>query len=367
MNKFKIFTSFIVAIIFLFLLTSKVLAADLNIDCSETGCTGAENPLFSTDRDGFWYPGKTLTKTINLKNSSPQIREMAIRGERITPSINILEDVMHISIVGGATVIWSGSVADFYGQDKIGMGIFDPGANLDYNFKVSMDIGADDNYQNQETVFDLTLGFWGEPIPTPTPTPIPTITPTIDTKKSVVITTSTAITGTVLGTGVSAATCSDTEPGLPTNFTAAAGPGNDQVTLSWTPPTTPYTYFLIAYSDNPNSPKWGNPNIDTGAVSYTVSGLGGDTYWFWLRAGNGCMPGDFVSPTNPLTIGGVPGPVAPGFEEGILGEKTPGELGEGTATETGEVAGVGTKPFKFWWLLLLLFFPFGFYLYFRRR
>ena len=85
---------------------------------------------------------------------------MAIRGTR-TSTINILENVMHISIVGGTTVIWAGSVTDFYGQDKIGMGTFAPGADLDYDFTVLMSSGAGDEYQNKETVFDLTLGFWG--------------------------------------------------------------------------------------------------------------------------------------------------------------------------------------------------------------
>ena len=345
-----------------FLAVKPVLAADLNIDCPvpPTTCSkSGTDPLFSNVDDGHWYPGRILAKTINLKNSSLEKREMAIKGER-TPPESILEDVMHISIVGGATVIWSGSVADFYNQDKIDMGIFDPGADLDYDFTVSMIIEADDDYQNKETIFDLTLGFWGEPIPTPTPTSAPALTVT-----------STVTAGTVLGVGVAAPICADTKPGLPTDFVASAGPGVGQVTLSWTPPVLPYTYFLIAYSDNSDSPKWGNPNVGN-VTSYVVSGLGSGTYWFWLRAGNGCMPGDFVGPTSPLTIGGVPGPVAPGFEEGVLGEATPsaeleGELGEALATEEGEVAGVEAKPFNFWWLFLLLIFPLGFYLYFRRR
>ena len=110
---------------------------------------------------------------------------MAIRGTR-TSTANILENVMHISIVGGTTPIWGGSVADFYGLEKIGMGIFEPGANLDYNFTVFMFSDADDNYQNKETVFDLSLGFWEEPIapgggvggaaasPSPSPSPVTT-------------------------------------------------------------------------------------------------------------------------------------------------------------------------------------------------
>lgn len=325
-------------ILFLFLILNFFLvpqakAADLNIDCpaSSAACSKSGlDPLFSNGLDGFWYPGKSITKTLSLKNSGPEMREMAIRGTR-TSTPNILENVMNISIVGGTTVIWNGLVADFYGQDKIGMGIFAPGANLDYNFTVFMSSDADDNYQNRETVFDLTLGFWGEPIPTPTPTP-----------------------GVVLGTGVSAPTCDVAKPGSPTNF-LVSNSGAGAVTLSWGAPPLPYTYFLIAYSNDSTTMKWGNPNVGN-VTTYTVSGLGSGTYWFWVRAGNGCMPGDFVGPISPGTITGVAGApaVAPGFLPGVLGEATPsGELSGVLVTEGGEVAGIAGEGKSRIWLLSL--------------
>ena len=98
MNKFKILFSFVIITV-LFLITNlPVLAADLNIDCpappaacSKTGL----DPLFSSATDGFWYPGRTLTKTINLKNSSLETREMAIKGAR-TSGGNIF---LHISLI----------------------------------------------------------------------------------------------------------------------------------------------------------------------------------------------------------------------------------------------------------------------------
>ena len=131
--------------------------------------------------------------------------------------------------------------------------------------------------------------------------------------------------------------------------------------MSWIPPAPPYTYFLIAYSDTSDwPPKWGNPNIGN-VTTYTVSGLGSGTYWFWLRAGNGCMPGDFAGPISPGEISGLPGAglVAPGFEEGILGEETTEE------EFPGEVAGAEVKKTYPWWLLLLLLFLI--YYYCRRK
>ena len=113
--------------------------------------------------------------------------------------------------------------------------------------------------------------------------------------------------------------------------------------------------------------KWGNPNVGT-AASYVVSGLGTGTYWFWLRAGNGCMPGDFVGPVTSGVITGVPGApaVAPGFLPGVLGEATP----SGGLEENFEAGGlVQGKQYYRWWLWLFLIFPFWFIyrLYKRRR
>lgn len=175
MNKFKFLLTTLLFFLFVLSFPALALAADLNINCPAlpTVCSKSGlDPLFSNSLDGFWYPGKSITKTLSLKNSSPGTREMAIKGTR-TSGFSILENVMHISIVGGTTVIWSGSVADFYGQNKIGMGIFAPGANLNYDFTVFMSSGASDEYQNKQSVFDLTLGFWGDPISTPTPTSAP--------------------------------------------------------------------------------------------------------------------------------------------------------------------------------------------------
>lgn len=341
LNKFKFLLAALLFFSFIFLFPALALAADLNIDCpaSPAACSKSGlDPLFSNGLDGFWYPGKSITKTLNLKNSGPETQEMAVKGSR-TSTINILENAMYISIVGGTTVIWSGSVEDFYGLENIGMGIFSPGANLDYDFTVSMSSDADDDYQSKETVFDLTLGFWES-------------APGVGG-------------GAVLGAGVSAPVCTDTKPGIPTGFTASAEPGAGQVSLSWTSPSLPYTYFLIAYSNDSTTMKWGNPNIGS-ATSYVVSGLSGGAYWFWLRAGNGCMPGDFVGPISPGIITGLPGApaVAPGFFPGVLGESTPSAEAE---LNTNVVQGEQIGPLWLWLLLLIPLGWFGRFLYKRRR
>lgn len=142
------------------------MAADMTVVCSESSAcliSGAD-PLFTTTADGVWYPGRTLTRTINMKNNGTQVREMALKGTGMTVS-DILKNVMNLSLINsGGAVIWSGSLADFYNQNNINLGIFNPGDSLDYKMTINMNNSANDDYQEKESVFDLTLGFLGEPI-----------------------------------------------------------------------------------------------------------------------------------------------------------------------------------------------------------
>lgn len=342
--------------LFLFLLLflpSVAFAADFNVDCSESGCSSSGvSPLFSDSE--VWYPGKVLTKTFSLKNSSGETREMALRGRR-TSDISSLEKVINLYLTCGDSSLWRGSLENFYSQENISIGTFSAGGLAECSIRASMDPSANNDYQELSSVFDLDLGFWGEP----------------SGKKD------SESVGQVLGMGdgVSAPSCDDSQPGIPTNLSAFVV-GEGQVSLSWTAPAGPYTYFLIAYSDNETTPKWGNPNIGTN-TSYTVSGLGAGDYRFWVRAGNGCMPGDFAESVYVRVPGEVAGEstIAPGFVQGVLGDKTEtseeGLLGGGIGTETGQVKGEMTRKSPCWlcWILILifLFFVIRMYLYLRRK
>lgn len=96
--------------------------------------------------------------------------------------------------------------------------------------------------------------------------------------------------------------CSSQKPGQPSNLIVTAGPKSGQKTLNWVAPTGPVTDYSISYSDDPNIKRWGV--ISTGNVTtYTISELGNGTYYFWVNAINGCMPGDPITPSGLLVVG----------------------------------------------------------------
>lgn len=118
--------------------------------------------------------------------------------------------------------------------------------------------------------------------------------------------------------------CTAPAPNAPVLLSAT--PGTNSVTLNWSEPSSPLTYYLIAYGISPGNYLYGNPNVGgPGTTSYTVNLLSANQqYCFVVRAGNDCMPGSFsneicVYPFGSILSLNTP---APGFSPEILGDQT---------------------------------------------
>lgn len=313
----KLILSLIFLILPIFLIVPSVLAADLDVTCRGAGTCLPDNPgpIFSPSE--VWYPGKTLSKTIQLLNTSGGSQKIITQAQNSTTSGNLTQ-AFTFSIVRNSDnyVIWSGGLASYYAKGETELATLGDGASDTFIYTAAMDSAAGNDYQGKQSSFDLLIGFAGVPAG---------------------------------GGAPSAPVCNDTKPGGAPTLTGAV-PGTNSVTLTWTTATGPLTYYLATYGTSPGAQTYGNPNIGgPGTTSYTVSGLsGGATYYFKVRAGNGCKPGDFSNELSATPGGGVVTGPATGFIPGVLGQATPAAV---LATQSGEVVNLGGNGFNIpWWI-----------------
>ncbi len=114
--------------------------------------------------------------------------------------------------------------------------------------------------------------------------------------------------------------CGDSKPVSSPKLLSAKATGRNEVTLSWEKAPDPVSYYLVAYGTKPGQPEYGNPNIgNRDTQSYVIKGLDtGQTYYFKVRAGNGCMPGEFSNELSVPVLGDKLSGPAKGFKSGVL-------------------------------------------------
>lgn len=157
----------------------------------------------------------------------------------------------------------------------------------------------------------------------------------------------------------------------------------NSILLRWAEGAGPLTYYLVAYGLTSGSLAYGNPNIGgAGTTAYTVNNLSGGTrYYFQVRAGNGCAPGDFSNTLSAIPTGGTRTAPATGFEPGVLGAETaaspspsssPASALSPSITPTPASAVLGASTFGWlttllssWWFWTIIILLVG-YLVYRR-
>lgn len=128
---------------------------------------------------------------------------------------------------------------------------------------------------------------------------------------------------------VNTSVCVDAKPAGTPKLISASATGRNEVTLVWTKASDPVTYYLVAYGTKSGQLEYGNPNVGgKETTNYTVKNLeNGKTYYFKVRAGNNCMPGDFSNELSVKVTGThVNNKNAEGFKAGVLGSNQKEEL-----------------------------------------
>jgi hypothetical protein len=153
------------------------------------------------------------------------------------------------------------------------------------------------------------------------------------------------------GGGSSPPVCNDTKPdSAPTLLSAIAGVNS--VALKWSKAANPVSYYLVTYGLSSGTQQFGNPNVGgSDTTTYTVSGLsGGARYYFKVRAGNGCTPGNYSNELSAVPTGVKVGGLPTGFTPGVLGQETSATPSPGPEV-LGATQGASTNPGFLNWVL----------------
>ncbi len=145
--------------------------------------------------------------------------------------------------------------------------------------------------------------------------------------------------------GADAPKCDSQKPGGAPRLLKAEATGSNQVTLTWSRAADPVTYYTVVYGYSANQINFGNPNVGgKNTLSYVVKGLGGNvTYFFKVRAGNDCMPGDYSNAIPVRVSGKTIASPAVGFKQDVLSAKASSE----SAKKTVKVEAVKSAPINF--------------------
>ncbi|RJQ36901.1 hypothetical protein C4559_04165 [Candidatus Microgenomates bacterium] len=159
----KIFVVTIMFVVCSFVLVDSVKAADLEINCSQKECIkSTDQPLFNPE-DGLWFPGKSVSKSIILKNSTKTQQEVTVKNNQKHQE-NDLEGILYLTFKNDKknNVTWEGSLTKFYSRKSISLGKLKPGQSLEILAGLKMLDVTSLDYQDQKAVFDLTFSFSGD-------------------------------------------------------------------------------------------------------------------------------------------------------------------------------------------------------------
>lgn len=161
---------------------------------------------------------------------------------------------------------------------------------------VGLHVRLNNGATNAPVVFTLDDFVARSINPLPTSTPVPTNTPQ-PSGSPVPSGAPSATTGSSSSSEIPRPpSCNNQKPGGAPDLFQVSRNG-ESATVHFAPPGDPYSYFFVSYGETPSaegySAEFQQSHAD-GAISYQIHALQpSTTYYFKVRAGNGCMPGDW--------------------------------------------------------------------------
>ena len=323
---------------------SPVSAANLTVVCANDGpCTPANAPAFFNESN--WVPGDEITKTIEINNNDTNDScNLVFDTKNETQAPTDFGTRLSAEIKEGVINWYSDSLSSLFSVGPISLGSVPSGGTRNFDWTITFDSGAGNEFQRAQTIFDFDLAFEC----------LESSTPSLGTISGF----STA------GTPVCGAT-------VPTNtpYLSVSSAGPNSMSLVWTT-VSPMTHYMIRYGLAPGNYIYGASNVGN-ITEFLVEQLSGGTrYYFQVAGVNDCASGPWSNEASIVPLGvTLVEQAAPGFIEQELGAST--EATPSPSPEAPEVKGVESSTCNNWfpWWIPLVFqlVLTGLYLFIRRR
>jgi len=155
----------IIAVFGLFIFTHPVFAAaDRTVTCNSVSGGGFSCSLdYETspfDATSLWYPGKTDSKTFQVFNNWDKTITLNVKADKPLQTGN-LATTMNLTILDNNGTSWfTNTINSFFNESNgISLGTLNGNSSMSFIFTVTMDVNADNTYQNKTTSFDLPFTF----------------------------------------------------------------------------------------------------------------------------------------------------------------------------------------------------------------
>lgn len=323
---------------------------DITITCNSgaSECTISPNlPIFN---EANIYPGYTTSQNFYVDNNRNGTCNLTLKATSNSES-DLLSSKIFINITGTNNSN-DLNISHYLLQDlldplkpKLSLGHINKNQKNNYQWTITLDRSADNNFQNLISNFSVNFNFECQDESSDT-------------------------SGNVLGTSVSVNSSNNPSPPQCTNSTPLAPTGfyavdnNGSATLHWNQTLSDHTGYLIAFGTSPGNYQYGADNIGN-EDHYTVRSLTPNAqYCFYVRSLNGCMPGErtpeyCINPgSNIVATNATP----EGFRPGVLGVTTDNESPSITPSSdknsSGEILGETITTCQKQWLPLLFLLAF---------
>jgi len=148
----------IIFLLFLFAPATVFAGNDLTVTCRNDACSLNQDAAFLNGID--LSPGDIIIQNLTVINQRNDACFLTFNLDNNNPAQNIdLLDKLVLSVAGGSTVWYSGSLSDLSDNVYRTLGKLNELSTKQYHWSIGLDPSVGNDYQNRSTKFDLNFNF----------------------------------------------------------------------------------------------------------------------------------------------------------------------------------------------------------------